>query len=243
MGKIKISGIIMIFVGVLCVTSALSLFLYNMWDDARAGIQVAEETERVIAAVLPDYYASPKVSAVPNPSEQPSASALSVSAPHPSETVPARDSLSETPSPEENEPTPSPSYRDMPVKEIDGVRYAAILSIPDLNLELPVQSDWSYPALKLSPCRYSGSAYMDDLVICAHSYSQHFGRLRDLNAGSEVLLVDMEGNLFRYRVVEIEAVKPTAIHEMIDSSYDLSLFTCSLSGSTRTTARCERVDH
>ena len=82
---------------------------------------------------------------------------------------------------------------------------------------------------------------MNDLVICAHNYSQHFGRLKDLEIGSEVLLVDMEGNLFQYRVALIETIMPTDVEKMTDSEYDLSLFTCTLGGQTRVTVRCLRV--
>lgn len=34
---------------------------------------------------------------------------------------------------------------EMPVKTIEGVDYIGILTIPALELELPVISEWSYP--------------------------------------------------------------------------------------------------
>ena len=37
---------------------------------------------------------------------------------------------------------------------LDGAEW---LRIPSLELELPVQAEWSYPALKTSPCRYAGT--------------------------------------------------------------------------------------
>ena len=37
---------------------------------------------------------------------------------------------------------------------IDGERYIGFLSVPGLELELPVMSDWSYPQLRKAPCRY-----------------------------------------------------------------------------------------
>lgn len=39
--------------------------------------------------------------------------------------------------------------------EIDGYSYIGYLSIPILDLELPVMSEWDYPHLKVAPCRYS----------------------------------------------------------------------------------------
>lgn len=207
MVELKKGGVAMIVAGTLCVAAALILFLYNMWDDARAGIQVNEEKERLIAVVLPQSAAV--------------------------QTYPARQTAEEEQQPEEE------TYLEMPVKEMDGVDYVAVLSIPSLSLELPVRNEWSYPDLQNSPCRYSGSAYMNDLVICAHNYSQHFGRLKDLELGSEILLVDMEGNLFQYHVVLTETILPTDVDKMIHSEYDLSLYTCTLGGQTRVTVRCE----
>ena len=46
----------------------------------------------------------------------------------------------------------------MPTAEVEGYDYIGVLSIPVLDLELPVMDSWSYPQLKLSPCRYEGSA-------------------------------------------------------------------------------------
>ena len=56
---------------------------------------------------------------------------------------------------------------------IDGYAYIGYLSMPTLDLELPVMSTWSYPQMKLAPCRYNGSIRGEDLVIMAHNYSNH----------------------------------------------------------------------
>ena len=42
---------------------------------------------------------------------------------------------------------------EMPTRLIDGWNYIGILEIPDLNLYLPIIDEWSYPALKIAPCR------------------------------------------------------------------------------------------
>ena len=131
---------------------------------------------------------------------------------------------------------------DMPEKDVDGTAYIGSLSIPPLDLELPVISQWSYPNLKIAPCRYTGSAYLDDLVIAAHNYDSHFGRLKELSPGDEVTFTDMAGNVFRYQVAELETLQPTAIEEMTDSGYDLTLFTCTIGGKSRVTVRCDRME-
>ncbi len=131
---------------------------------------------------------------------------------------------------------------DMPEKEVDGVAYIGSLSIPSLELELPVISQWSYPNLKIAPCRYTGSAYLDDLVIAAHNYESHFGRLKELSQGDEVVFTDMAGNVFRYEVAELETLAPTAIEEMTAGEYDLTLFTCTIGGKSRVTVRCDKIE-
>ena len=65
---------------------------------------------------------------------------------------------------------------------LDGAEWLGWLRIPSLELELPVQAEWSYPALKTSPCRYAGTPEAG-LVIAAHNYEQHFARLSLLTAG------------------------------------------------------------
>ena len=129
----------------------------------------------------------------------------------------------------------------MPVKVIDGQEYIAVLKIPAFGLELPVLSQWSYPNLRIAPCRYQGSAYTDDLVIAAHNYTSHFGNLKNLQEGDTVILTDMDDNVFTYKVALRETLMPTAVEEMSSGDWDLTLFTCTLGGSYRVTVRCERV--
>lgn len=132
---------------------------------------------------------------------------------------------------------------EMPVKEINGYDYIGILSVPDLDLELPVIGRWSDSALKKAPCRYSGSVYQNNMVIAAHNYSRHFGRLKRLSLGAEVLFTDMDGNVFRFRVGSMEVLSPKAIEEMTESDWDLTLFTCTVGGRARVALRCERIEN
>ena len=131
--------------------------------------------------------------------------------------------------------------RDMPVLTVDGADYIGVLSVPELGLELPIQSEWDYDKLRNTPCRYIGTAYQSDFVIAAHNYTRHFGRLHELSLGSTVEFTDMDGNLFCYEVREITTLSPTSIEEMKESGYDLTLFTCTVGGRSRITVRCEKT--
>lgn len=130
---------------------------------------------------------------------------------------------------------------EMPIQHVDGQDYIGILKIPAFDLSLPVISEWSYPRLKTAPCRYSGSAYTDDLIIAAHNYALHFGRLKGLSEGDTVIFTDVDGNVFQYRVLCREILMPMDTEEMESGEWDLTLFTCTRGGQSRVTVRCERV--
>ena len=130
---------------------------------------------------------------------------------------------------------------EMPVEEIEGNGYIGLLEIPALGLSLPVMSEWSYPNLKLAPCRYSGSAYAGNFTIAGHNYSTHFGPIGGLNAGDSITFTDMQGNRFAYEVQVVETLEATAVADMVGEEWDLTLFTCDLSGESRITVRCLRV--
>lgn len=148
---------------------------------------------------------------------------------------------------EETEAEAVPDYvlapeMEMPTVTVDGQDYIGTLQLPSLELEFPVISRWSYPRLKLAPCRYAGSAYTGDLVIAAHNYSRHFGRLKELTEGDLVRFTDADGNVFTYAVAAREVLLPTAVEEMTAGEWDLTLFTCTLGGRSRVTVRCELVE-
>jgi sortase A len=131
---------------------------------------------------------------------------------------------------------------EMPVSLIDGHSYIGRVEIPDLDLSLPVMDEWSYPNLKISPCRYSGSVYKKNMVIAAHNYSTHFGNIKNLKQNSNVVFTDMDGNSFVYNVAAIEVLDPTDVDDMKNSGWDLTLFTCNRSGKKRIAVRCMEAE-
>ena len=137
---------------------------------------------------------------------------------------------------------PDPFDPTMTEAEIDGYLYIGYLSIPALGLELPVMSEWDYNRLNIAPCRYSGSTKTDDLVIAAHNFAQHFGGLSGLTGGEQVIFVDMDNVVSTYTVVAVEILAPTAVEEMTNGEYDLSLYTCTYGGRSRVTVRCDRTE-
>ncbi len=132
---------------------------------------------------------------------------------------------------------------EMATINIDGWDYIGTLSVPRFGLELPIMSEWSYEGMKIAPGRYSGSVWTNDMVICGHNYSLHFGPLLSAEVGDTIIFTDVEGNVFNYVISETEILQPTAIEEMtVRDGWDLTLFTCTLGGQTRMTIRCTLVD-
>lgn len=125
--------------------------------------------------------------------------------------------------------------------EIEEHRYIGYLAIPKLGLELPVMSTWSYAKLNIAPCRYTGSIRGEDLVIMAHNYSSHFGKLSRTELGDQVQFTDVDGNVVVYEIVGKDVLMPTAVEEMIAGDFDLTLFTCTYGGKNRVTVYCDRV--
>lgn len=133
----------------------------------------------------------------------------------------------------------------MPTETIDGNRYIGVLEIPALGISLPVGENWSDELLQLSPCRYSGSYYTDDLVICGHNYESHFSPIKYIEPEELVYFVTVKGTRYAYSVVQRETVWPLEIDRMLgkeDVPWDLTLFTCNNGGESRCTVRCMRVD-
>lgn len=132
--------------------------------------------------------------------------------------------------------------REMPTVELDSTRYVGRLEIPRLGLDLPVAANFSMKQLTQTPALYAGSVYRGDMVIAAHNYNSHFGRLNRLEVGDEVRFVAADGRVYRYAVGWSEKMSPSASEEMVtDSNWDLTLFTCTYNGKQRFTLRCVAV--
>ena len=130
---------------------------------------------------------------------------------------------------------------EMETVQLDGDGCIGILSVPVLELELPVLTPWSYAKLKKAPCHYYGSCYETDFVIAAHNYEAHFGRLSQLQPGDLVIFTDVKGMEHGYEVVLLETLPKEATLEMIASGFDLSLYTCTPGGGNRVTVRCKAL--
>ena len=132
---------------------------------------------------------------------------------------------------------------EMPEVSLPGLEEAGcigIIEIPSINIKLPVLSTWSYSLLKKAPCRYTGSIYLDNMVIAAHNSDAHFKKISNLQEGDIVTFTDAVGNVFTYTVAGIELLQPNEVDNMTNGQWPLTLFTCTYGGASRVTVRCEK---
>jgi len=88
----------------------------------------------------------------------------------------------------------------------------------------------------------------DDLVICGHNFPSHFGPVKYIEIGAEVIFTAVDGAVYRYVVTNRETVRPTDVEYMVNNAapqaepWDLTLFTCNTGGQTRCAVRCIRAE-
>jgi sortase A len=204
----KKKGLVLITVGTCLILAAFALTGYNYWDSVRAGREASEVLEE-LEEKIPETSEEDDADDAVKGGVQTMSTALKPDA-----------------------------DMEMPVIKIKGHTYIGTLKIPSLNLKLPIMSEWNYPNLRIAPCRYRGSAYKSNLIIAAHNYDTHFGRIKTLAVGDTVIFTDADGNRFNYHVADMEILQPTSVEQMRSGDWDLTLFTCTIGGRTRVTVRC-----
>lgn len=207
-------GMVFIIAGAVLILSALSLFLYNRYEN----LQVGQEAENLLDDLQTII------------SENPSPAATFPAAPEPEKGVSDETAPQETPDPE------------MPVIVMDGYEYVGVLSLPKPEQMLPVMAEWDAARLKIAPCRQFGSSRTDDLVIAAHNYKNLFGSLSKPETGDTVIFTDVDGIENHYEVDHLDILAPTEVEAVQNSGYDLVLYTCTYEAKNRVTVFCNRQE-
>ena len=130
---------------------------------------------------------------------------------------------------------------EMTVVEIDGYGYIGYISIPKIDVELPVMSELDYGRLKIAPCRMVGSVRSGDIIIGAHNIQSMFGRLGELTEGDVAYFTDMDGETRRYVVTEVEIIGLTDAAGLKAGEWDMTVFTCTYGGGKRIVVRMLEV--
>lgn len=237
--------------GVLLLLAAAGLALYNLREDQQSTAACADVMEQIMAIRQQKQEekqqpTTPKVETADDPAEtEETEETEKTEQPEEAKEAEASEETEEIEETEETEeaeePSEIPDIYDPTMTEvmINGYPYIGYLSVPDLELALPIISKWSYPRLQISPCRVSGTVLEKNLVLGAHNYTGHFGRLSQLSRGADIYFTDMDDNVYHYQVADIEILRPNDIDLLTAGEYPLTLFTCTYGGKTRVTIRCD----
>lgn len=224
------------FAGILLLSGALVLVLWNLREGRRAEQKSSEITDALTAAMPAPYSALV-------PSHRQMSPDLSSVSENSSEKL----STKTDPFSEANAGTFAVNglTAETPFLSVGDVSYLGILYIPSANLELPVAADWSYEQLQSSPCRFFGNYQGDNMVLCGHNYASHFWALLNISMGAEVLFAAADGATYRYLVANREILAPDEVSRLLGKStpaeWALTLVTCTPGGQSRCAVRCVRI--
>lgn len=216
-------GIAFMIIGVALIVASIGMLIYNTQEENQAEENAQNYLSKIIS-LIPDENTS-------SSSNHSSEGAQDTS---------VDTSLDINTDESQDAPHDENIVSEMKVVEIDGYSFVGYVSIPALNITLPVMSETQMTLLKISPCRLAGSPKTDNLVIGAHNYRSHFGKLSTLTKGDAVVFTDMEGNVWKYKVVFTETLQPNDAEYLTAGEYPLTLYTCVYGGGSRVTVRCER---
>lgn len=114
------------------------------------------------------------------------------------------------------------------------------ISIPKLNIQYPVFSNFDNELLKISPCRFFGPNFGENGNICiaGHNYDNNkfFSNITFLNVNDEIHLSNSSNKVFYYYINKIYEVKPddlSPIYSYDNSKKQLTLVTCNNRNNNR----------
>ena len=223
------AGIAFVGMGAVLLIAALLLFLYNEGRNAvmeEAGQDIYEELYRIIEQQKTEREQAGETGTEETVTTISGESAEEVLLPEEEDEIPE---VTE----EKNSVKPS-----MTLATVNGYDYIGILEIPALELMLPILSDYDEKKLDIAPCRHFGSVETDNLVIAGHNYRRHFLYLYKLNIGDTVRFTCMDGTAIEYEVGEKRTLRATEVDTVLNSEYELILYTCTYSGTERTAVFC-----
>lgn len=89
----------------------------------------------------------------------------------------------------------------MSTLSINGTDFVGLLEVPKYDSVLPICANWGNASKY--PCRFSGSVYDRTMQIGATTQSGQYDFYRDISVGDSVSFIDMEGNGYSYKVIDI----------------------------------------
>ena len=116
------------------------------------------------------------------------------------------------------------SCTEMPVLQIGGKDFAALIEIPAFGVTLPMYNFWDAAKVTSYPCRFCGTVYDGSLIIGGADQQGQFDFLGRIELGSVIKVVDMTGAEYVYTVARVDRSKTAEADVLIDEASDLTLF-------------------
>ncbi len=221
MAKKNKKGRLLIIIGTVLLSAALSLVFYNNYRQRKSNESMQSVLDDVKAQIVINTQSSANDDNIPGESKP--------------------DSFA-PPSHNHNNNSNQSTQEEQTVV-VEEKEYIGVLSVPAINLELPVMSDWSYDDLYITACRYSGSIAEGNIIIAAHNYRYFFGPIDNLNSGDRISFTAVDGTVYNFEVSQSELVDGSDSASMKAGSddWDLTLFTCTWSGTSRLAVRAHLI--
>lgn len=116
------------------------------------------------------------------------------------------------------------SSSEMPVLQLEGQEFSALIRIPSFGVTLPMGSSWDSGDISRYPCRFWGSMYDGSLVIGGKDQKGQLDFFPRLDLGERIIVTDMTGVQFHYTVSRISRSKHADSETLITPDWDLTLF-------------------
>jgi sortase A len=126
----------------------------------------------------------------------------------------------------------------MPVLELEGTDYVAILEVPSFGITLPVVAQWDDSRLSHAPARFYGSTGDHSLVIGGADDRRQFGFCDKIDLGDRITVTDMTGAQFTYTVSDVDRAKHADAQWLTTADCDLTLFCHDLYSMQYIAVRC-----
>ena len=131
------------------------------------------------------------------------------------------------------------STLEMPVLQVDNKDYVCLLEVPDFDVEIPINNNWDKVLFAKTPSRFWGSAYDGSLVIGCNNVSGQLNFCSKIDLGEKIVITDMLGTEFSYKVAKIERIKSPKFEEISSKEYAFTIFQQEKLSSTYIIVRCQ----
>ena len=131
------------------------------------------------------------------------------------------------------------SNSQMPVLQVEGNDFIALVDIPGFGITLPVGSSWDTGKLSSYPCRFWGSLYDNSMIIGGSGQSGQFDFFDRLSPGASIVVTDMMGCEYSYSVTRIDRTHSATYERLCEGAFPLVLFAGNRYATEYLIVRCE----